>query len=162
MGFPNKMTSRSAAIKRYGKIDFNKGVWPDEHKWMKLLEIPEGLAPNWKVMDLDKPVKRIYCNIDIHAPLIAALEALKKHDLHLKLKTFDGCFNIRPVRGSTSVSTHSYGLSIDINAKTNPMGYRLKTDMSKEFVKCFTDQGFDWGGAWWGRKDPMHFSYAFE
>lgn len=160
--FPNKMTTRDLAVKRYGPIDLGAGHWPNQSKWIKMLDIPAGWFPNWKVLDSQIPVTHIACNIDIHQPLMAALTALKVRGMAHLLRTYDGCLNVRPVRGSNLMSTHAYGLGLDINASTNPMSPVLHTDMSQDFVHCFTEQGFAWGGNFHSRKDPMHYSYAWE
>lgn len=162
MDFPNKCTSREAAIKRYGAIDLAHGHWLNQNQWIKMLDVPSMLFPNWKVLDSQVNVTHIACNIDIHKPLLMALNALHARGLGDQLHTYDGCFNIRAVRGSSLMSTHAYGLGIDINAQANPMGQTLHTNMPAEFVKCFTEQGFAWGGNFHARKDPMHFSYAWE
>jgi hypothetical protein len=157
-----KMTTRASAIQRYGMIDLGHQVWPGQSKWLGLLEVPPELRGNWLVLGLQGSlVKHINCNVDMHLPLLNALKALASLGLTKELKTFDGCFNIRAVRGSASVSAHAYGLAIDINAFENKLG-SAESKLSPAFVKCFTDQGFDWGGNFHSRKDPMHFSYCWE
>lgn len=133
------------------------------NQWIQLCRIPDGWFPQWKVLNSEQIVKVIAANVDMHEPLLAALRALKDKGFGSVLKTYDGCFNIRAVRGSSLVSTHAYGLGIDINASLNPLG-GSHGDFSKHLdaVKCFTDQGFDWGGGFHSRKDQMHFSYAWE
>ena len=102
--------------------------------------------------------KRLYCNKRMVAPLTAAFTNVIQRGLISQLKTWDGCYNIRPKRGTrTSPSLHSWGLAIDINAAWN--GFGKPPTMSKELVKCFTDAGFDWGGVW-GKPDGMHFQLA--
>lgn len=101
--------------------------------------------------------KKLYCNKDLIAPLSAAFKNLIGRGFAAELKTFDGCFNIRPQRGSTSQSLHSWGIAIDVNAAWNSLG--AKPTLSDGFVKCFTDVGFDWGGNW-KRLDGMHFQLA--
>lgn len=98
--------------------------------------------------------KRLYCNKDMVRPLAAAFENLIERDFVKELKTFDGCFNIRPQRGATSQSLHSWGIAVDVNADWNSLG--AKPTLSAGFVKCFTDAGFDWGGNF-KRLDGMHF-----
>jgi hypothetical protein len=72
-----------------------------------------------------------------------------------------GCFNWRLIRGSLlSRSMHSGAVAIDINPAQNPMSSRLVTDMSASFVKCWTSNGFLWGGSFPTRKDAMHFELA--
>lgn len=98
--------------------------------------------------------KRLYCNKDMLIPLTLAFKALISTGYVKELKTFDGCFNIRQKRGGVTQSLHSWGVAIDVNAAWNGLG---KTPtLSQGFVKCFTDNGFDWGGHW-NKPDGMHF-----
>lgn len=125
---------------------------------MRLFRVPDW-CDTWINTATGSPTRRIYCNTDVHKPLLEALEQVKERGLLHELKTFDGCFNIRRVRGSDLVSTHAYGLAIDLNAKENPLGGHVS--LSPEFVKCWTDAGWDWGGRF-KRRDGMHFSYGWE
>lgn len=98
--------------------------------------------------------KRIYCNKRMIEPLAAAFAALIKTGEVKNLKTWDGCFNIRKSKGGHSASLHSWGLAIDVNAAWN--GYGKPPQMRLPFVRCFTNNGFDWGGVW-AKPDGMHF-----
>ncbi len=159
-----KCTSRNMAVQRYGGIDFASKHWQGQSKWLEMFQVPTGFFPNWHVVGTTHPVEHIALNVDLHVPLMRALVNIHSKNLGHLLVTFDGCFNIRMVRGTTnSPSTHAYGLALDINAATNGLaqthgGFYDHPD----FVKCFTDEGFDWGGNFHGRKDPMHFSFAWE
>jgi hypothetical protein len=101
--------------------------------------------------------KRIYCNKDLIPLLEKAFKNVNDRGISIQIKTWDGCFNIRKKRGAASMSLHSWGLAIDINAAWN--GFGKKPTMSPELVKCFTDAGLDWGGVW-KRQDGMHFQIA--
>ena len=101
--------------------------------------------------------KRIYCNKDLIPLLEKAFKNVNDRGISAQIKTWDGCFNIRKKRGVASMSLHSWGLAIDINAAWN--GFGKKPTMSPELVKCFTDAGLDWGGVW-KRADGMHFQIA--
>jgi hypothetical protein len=153
-----------AAIKTYGAIDFSTKHWADQNKWIKMFEIPAGWFPHWHVLDTNLPVHHIACNLAIHKPLMFALDAVHSKGYGGLLLTFDGCFNIRMVRGSaTHFSAHSYGLALDLNASLNPLGVTSGGFFDHlEFVKCFTDQGWDWGGNFHARKDAQHYSWAWE
>ena len=127
---------------------------------LKLYKTPESL--------IKKNVpKRLYMNIDLKDPLYSALSELENDDI----KTWDGLFNIRPIRGKERVveilismgkflealkymSAHSWGMAIDINAATNKM--YTKGDMNPRIVETFLKYGFEWGGNF-SRLDPMHF-----
>lgn len=141
------------AKKKYGEIVNNK--WLNEAKWMTIVQIPNNIADLWINSFTGVGTRRIYINKDAKEPLLKALQNLVDAQLEHELKTFDGCFNIRDVRGKPGkTSWHSYALAIDINAKENPLGATPK--LSPEFVKCWTDAGWTWGGNF-SRKDGMHF-----
>lgn len=70
----------------------------------------------------------------------------------------------RSIRGSTSPSLHSYGLAVDIFATppdvVPPGGVWTPDDeMPPDFVRCFTDLGFRWGGTF-KRRDTPHIEWA--
>lgn len=138
------MVKSSDLIAKWGNPDtFNEGVF------MKLWDIPESI--NKAIPALPN---KIYCNKALVDPLERAFNNIIDRCLTEEVKTWDGCFNIRMTRGKHYWSTHSWGVSIDLNAAWNRLG--KEPQMSPELVACFTDAGFDWGGNW-KRKDGMHF-----
>lgn len=146
------------AVSRYGAII--SGTWADEAKWCILYQVPDTIASTWINSITGCPTKHIYCNKEIVGPLNQALAMVEAQGLLSQLRTFDGCFMVRDVRGLPGKpSTHSYGCAIDINAATNQLG--SDGDNSEQLAKCFTDSGFSWGLRF-PRKDPMHFSCAWE
>lgn len=142
------------AKKKYGEIVNNK--WADESKWMIVLQLPDNIAQFWINSATNSTFKHVYINKDAKEAFLKALQNLTDRQFEHQLKTFDGCFNIRDVRGLPGhPSCHSYGLAIDLNASENVLGQTPR--LSPEFVKCFTDAGWTWGGTF-PRKDGMHFS----
>ena len=136
------MVTSAQALKKYGD--------PTLEKSMVVWDVPTAL-------EIGVIPKKIYCNKDMIKPLEQAFKNLIDRGFVKELKTWDGCFNIRKKRGLTSMSLHSWGIAIDVNAAWNGLG---KTPtLSAGFVKCFTDAGFYWGGTW-TRKDGMHFQLA--
>lgn len=123
---------------------------PEAERGMILWDVPAEL-------EIGVIPKRLYCNRDLVAPLQQAFRNLIDRQKVGELVTWDGCFNIRRKRGGLSASLHSWGLAIDVNAAYNRMG-RTPT-LSPEFVRCFTDAGFEWGGVW-RIPDGMHFQLA--
>ena len=119
----------------------------DEGTYMIMWDVP-------KELEIGVIPKRLYCNKAMVKPLSEAFKNLIDRGFVNELKTFDGCFNIRKKRGLSSMSLHSWGLAIDVNAAWNQLN--KQPTLSAEFVKCFTDAGFTWGGTW-KRKDGMHF-----
>lgn len=152
-----KQSTFKNAELRYGKIV--DGKWADEAKWLVTYNVPQEISNVLINSATNKPTSKIYCNKDLLPVLDQAFKNIINRNLVNELKTFDGCFCIRQVRGANSPSTHSYALAIDINKKENELNCIPK--LSKELVACFTDAGFDWGGNF-SRQDGMHFSYAWE
>lgn len=146
------------AVARYGPIQNH--VWGRELQWMILLHTPDWFATCVINSATAKGCDKIYMNKDLQEPFLAAIEAVKKAGLEGELKRFDGCWNVRDVRGMPGhQSLHSYGLALDFRAADMPLG--SESLFTPEFVKCFTDLGFAWGGDF-SRKDPQHFSWGYE
>lgn len=125
----------------------------DEGSYMVLWEVPQYV---WQ--SIPTIPRRIYCNKQMRLPLELAFLAVIERGLSKEIKTWDGCFNIRRMRGYKSWSLHSWGIAIDINAAWNGLGE--EPQMKKELVECFIDASFEWGGTW-KRKDGMHFQLAY-
>jgi hypothetical protein len=115
--------------------------------------------------------KRIYCHPLLIKPLEQAFKNLIERGCVNELKSWDGCWNLRTIRGYEKkyealiaagkflealvyLSIHCWACAIDVNAAENGLGKKPK--LSAKFVKCFTDAGFEWGGNW-KRPDGMHF-----
>lgn len=143
---------------------YNKYGHPDKKKNIVMWDVPTEL-------EIGVIPKRIYCNKDIIIPLTNAFKNLIERACVKELKTWDGCYNFRPIRGYEKkyadamkgdnlalaikyLSVHSWGCAVDMNAFENGLGKIPK--FSAKFVKCFTDAGFEWGGNF-KRPDGMHF-----
>jgi hypothetical protein len=117
---------------------------------------------------------RLYCNKDLIKPLERAFQNLLYSKAINELCTWDGCYNVRVIRGyekqyenlikkgdareaNRLMSLHSWAVAIDVNAFENGLGMTPK--LSPLFVSCFTDAGFDWGGTF-KRRDGMHFQLS--
>lgn len=143
------MVTSKQALKKYGEPTAN-------NKHLVLWDVPTEL-------EIGVIPKRIYCNEDMVIPLGNAFRKLIKTGCVNELKTWDGCFNIRKMRGLTSMSLHSWAIAVDVNASSNPLGLTREqikakglTPFSKEFLDCFRSSGFDCGADWTKRPDFMH------
>jgi D-alanyl-D-alanine carboxypeptidase len=101
---------------------------------------------------------KIYMNKDMMDAFNNALVDVYNKDLGKEITEWGGCFMIRMMRGTKVPSIHSWGVAFDINVSTNPM--MKKPTLSAGLVKCFTDNGFDWGGNFSPRVDGMHFQLS--
>lgn len=148
---------------------YNRYGHPDSHVNILMWDVPAEL-------EIGVIPKRIYCNADIIPHLTQGFKNLIERNCVAELKTWDGCYNYRAVRGMENkynaamkagdkllaisyLSIHSWAGAIDLNAASNGLG---KTPtLSPEFVKCFTDADMDWGGNFKGKRvDGMHFQMA--
>ncbi len=117
------------------------------------------------INDVDKKLRRISANLEKLPP-----------QYYKYLENPGGSYYWRKIEGESSLSSHSFGIAIDINLrysnywlwdyqKTNkPMeelrnhklSYQNRIPM--EIVQIFEKEGFFWGGRWYFY-DTMHFEY---
>lgn len=77
-----------------------------------------------------------------------------------------GTYNYRKILNSNNLSSHSWGIAIDINTNYSHYWQWSKTGLyensiPKEIVDIFEKYGFIWGGRW-EHFDTMHFEYRPE
>jgi hypothetical protein len=101
----------------------------------------------------------VSCHELLAGKLGAAFNRISADGQYSYLKSYGGCFNFRRKRNERGLSTHCWGIAVDLNPETNLPG--TKGDINLEIVRIFKESGFTWGGDWPGsRKDPMHFQYC--
>lgn len=100
------------------------------------------------------------------APQLQALwAAWEAKGLLDRVLTYEGSFNPRFVRGSTTnLSNHAFGSGFDINYAWNRLSHVPalvgQRGSVRELVPIAHEHGFYWGGHF-GRKDGMHFEIAY-
>lgn len=150
------------ASSAYGNILLNDKTLMDfQKKYMILLDVPDAVRKKCKILP-----QKIYCNKNVKQPLLEVLNELSSTGLIKEIKTYDGCFNPRYIRGLESkkiLSNHSYGTALDFNAADNPLGKdRLqninegRSPWSQEFINVWRKYGWI-NGYEWKRSDGMHF-----
>jgi hypothetical protein len=114
-----------------------------------------------KINGVDQKLKQVSDELDKHP------------ELQKYLADIGGTFNWRVIHGTTRHSTHSFGMTIDIN--TNDSDYwqwnckctnedvrvDYKNKIPPIIVDIFEKYGFIWGGKWY-HYDTMHFEYRPE
>ena len=102
---------------------------------------------------------RVTCHRIMLRQLRGALQEVQDAGLAGTLKTYDGCYVPRFIeRDPTgSISLHTWGIAIDMDAATNYRG--IAGTMDPRVVGIFKRWGFAWGGDW-RYTDPMHFELA--
>jgi len=143
------MKTQAELIKKFG--DPYKNRLKFERAWMELWDVPQWINDAIQVIP-----NKIYVNKLLVKKLEATFAELIELGLHTEIKTYDGVFNIRPKRGSAGISTHAWGIAIDLNAAWNP--FRGKVTWSKEFLAVWRKHGWILGADWSAAsKDGMHF-----
>jgi peptidoglycan LD-endopeptidase CwlK len=108
---------------------------------------------------------------DVHKKLQDISDELEL--LPKEIKSFvnnpEGVTNWRKISNTNRLSTHSFGIAIDINIKKSDYWewqkqdgkLKYKNKIPLEIVKIFEKHGFIWGGRWY-HYDTMHFEYRPE
>lgn len=109
------------------------------------------------------PASHFLVNTDFKNLLFNAFTALEATGLNREIKTFDGCYNDRPVRGVNVLSLHSWAAAIDLNAAcdgmvVNPTPEQRQGTWTPAFIATMKAAGIFYGGDFISRADPMHFS----
>jgi hypothetical protein len=80
-----------------------------------------------------------------------------------------GAFNYRIIDGTSRLSSHAYGIAIDLHSNkydywvwsNRDQGQRRLNAYPRQIVHIFEKYGFVWGGKW-GNFDIMHYEYRPE
>jgi hypothetical protein len=118
--------------------------------------MPFELPLSW---DRTSTVSRMTCHRRLAGIFVSVFDQIQVCGLQSRITSFGGCFAFRPQRTGTKLSTHSWGIAIDLNPESNAQG--TPGTMDSELIEVFRDAGFQWGGDWSGsRRDPMHFQFC--
>jgi peptidoglycan LD-endopeptidase CwlK len=136
-------------------------------------EVKKNLVPiSWLPSTVNKTLMVTSIN-GVNEKLQAVSDELDKLvHLHKYLDNPAGTFFWRPISGTKRLSSHSWGIAIDIDveyanywkwddpkAERFYLGYANK--IPPEIVEVFETHGFIWGGKWY-HYDTMHFEYRPE
>jgi hypothetical protein len=99
----------------------------------------------------------VTCHRLLIPQLGGALSEIEQRGLGYKIYQYAGCYVPRFIdrNPKKNLSMHAFGLAFDINVASNGLG--TQGDMDPEVVAIFEKWGFEWGGRWKPRPDPMHF-----
>jgi hypothetical protein len=118
--------------------------------------LPFPLRLSW---DPSRTITQMTCHRRLAAVFLLVFGSIYERGLQNRITTFGGCFAFRPQRTGRKLSTHSWGIAIDLNPESNPQG--SKGNMDAGLIDIFRRAGFEWGGDWQGKtRDPMHFQFC--
>ena len=119
-------------------------------------ELPFAVKLSW---DPGTTITQMTCHkrmVDVFAEVF---DRIGSQGLREQIHTFGGCFSFRPQRNGVKLSTHAWGIAVDLNPETNRQD--SSGDMHADVIAVFRAAGFSWGGEWQGkRRDPMHFQFC--
>lgn len=118
--------------------------------------LPFPMTISW---DHSQSVTVITCHHLLATAFTNLFGRIQSSGLQNKVTSFGGCFSFRPQRTGTKLSTHAWGIAIDLNPETNQQG--SVGDMDPALIAVFREAGFKWGGDWMRKtRDPMHFQFC--
>jgi hypothetical protein len=103
-------------------------------------------------------VRTVRCHRLVADSLRLVLQDIASGPAAWILAQYAGCYNFRPMRGSTRHSKHAWGAAIDFAPATNGLHahWPTRANMPLEAMEAFARQGWLAAGAFWSR-DSMHF-----
>ena len=106
------------------------------------------------VVGLDRSRHKLVAEV-----FVSVFADIQRAGLQQELTSFGGCFAFRAQRTGTKLSSHAWGIAVDLNPESNAQG--TAGNMNAEVAATFTKAGFTWGGDWQGHsRDPMHFQFC--
>jgi hypothetical protein len=121
------------------------------------------LVPPYPMFYDGQRIKTLRCHVKVAASLLRVLTAIgqsysQSRGILEEAEDYGGCFNFRNKRGGTSLSIHSWGAAIDLDADDNTFRdhWPMQADMPLEIMEAFAREGWLSAGAFWGY-DAMHF-----
>lgn len=117
----------------------------------------------------DQRVSTFSCHARLEAPMTAIFAEAAKHYGEerfraLRLDRFGGCYNYRPMRGGSALSTHAWGAAVDLDPERNQLTWGAdKAAFAAPEYEAFWQIVEAHGAVSLGRsrnRDWMHFQFA--
>jgi len=127
-----------------------------ESEMLTRITLPFPLPLSWNP---DLMVDEIRCHKLLSGAFIDVFTQIHERGFSGRVNSLGGCFSFRLQRAGAKISTHAWGIAIDLNTASNAQGTAGKMDHA--IIAIFRSAGFTWGGQWTGkRRDPMHFQFC--
>ena len=127
-----------------------------ESEMLTRITLPFPLSLPWNP---DIMVDQIRCHKLLADVFSQVFSEIEQQDLAGRVHILGGCFSFRMQRAAAKMSTHAWGIAIDLDTADNAQGSAGAMDPG--IIAIFRAAGFTWGGDWMGkRRDPMHFQFC--
>jgi hypothetical protein len=146
-------------VSSMAKLKLNFGEFAADPEGGELDPDPEWEEENIETREVPL-LGEVTCHTKIFPQLVAGLEAVEDEGADIVGSGYAGCYVPRFISHdpTRSLSYHSWGVAIDINAENNAFGAPPDQDMA--LVDAMEAQGFQWGGRW-DVPDGMHFEWLY-
>lgn len=124
-----------------------------ERRILQKMDLPYALRLSWN----GQPVTALRCHYILVGLIDGVFKKIFDENLENECKEFGGCYMFRAQVGSKKISTHAWGISLDLEPTKNPLGG--PSSMNLRVIEIFESMGFVWGGNF-KRVDPMHFQFV--
>ena len=155
------------------EVIFGKFTWTESQTRRGMI-VPDGQWVTANITQIGLPyfsndeprIWRGKCHCKVALSLEKAFDDLEVAGLLHLIRTIDGCYVPRHTlwNPKNGLSTHSWGIAIDLNAKLIPYGSTKQQD--PRVVRIFANHGFLFGhkgsGLWKNTKDGMHAEYVYD
>lgn len=181
---PTSLFEDSIDMSNTGTVDVGIAGTVDSKERLNWL-FPNGVPTNPTQMQqyltvisvpvIDRNGKESTMTLTVHKKLANEITEVFKElkEIGFPVNSDTGGYSWRQMAASSSLSHHSYGCVIDLNANSNPMivggkvisgkKYAPGVDpysVTKQVVEIWKKHGFYWGGDWTSTPDYMHFTYT--
>lgn len=150
--------------KRYGDPDAD-GDFQFDPVWLQkrteVFKLPYALVASW---DKSKEIRYLRLHKDVGGAVCDCLEAIEEIYgstlFDSQWNVLGDALNLRPMKSTATLSTHAWGIAIDLNNHIACWQCPKETQPS-HIVEVFKNRGFIWGGDFPAPYlDPMHFQAA--
>jgi hypothetical protein len=130
----------------------NENTQNFEAQFIKIFDLP------YPLLYAGQEVAHARCHYLIIENFQQAFQQIMEKGLMDEVKNYGGIYQVRAKRGQKKLSTHAWGIAIDLEPEKYPLS--SKGRFPDEVVQAFKDSGFFYGGDFKSRLDPMHFQFC--
>ena len=163
MSTPVIPIGREAVIATFGDL---RHYADDKRAWERQILVTRKFEPRNYLRyayDTSATITRIRAHFLVADVLMKCLVDCQKAKVPLSKLKYGGCYVWRPIRGSTQLSLHSWGIAVDLEPAENPLGKEWVDDgvmLDPRIICIFKCNGWFWGGDFKTRPDAQHFQWA--
>lgn len=134
----------------------------DKAEWERRVLVTRELPTPLRYAYAEQPIARVRAHKLVAEDLVGALAECLGRGVPVDRLKYGGCYVWRPIRGRSTLSTHTWGIAVDLEPAENPLGRSWHDDgkmLDPRVIEVFKARGWKWGGEF-GRPDAQHFQFC--